>query len=235
MYNIAICDDEIKVLELLEDTIKEKFNDLKLECNYIKTTNPEELLTILDNGNIDVLFLDIDMPIISGMDIGEYLLNKGDEGTRLVFVTNHDALVYKSFKYHPFSFIRKSHLEEEIGTVINSISKNLERMKDTIVIRVNNELVKVKIEDILYFEAEANYINLYGRKENYKFRDTLANLEKILSNRGFIRVHKGYLISQKEVYLVKSKELKLIDGTLIPIGRSYSDAARKELMKYMRL
>lgn len=235
MYSIAICDDELKALELLQRLIKEKFNELKIQANFFETNKPEELLDILKKESIDALFLDIDMPKISGMDIGEYLLSNGDNNTLLIFVTNHDTLVYKSFKYHPFGFIRKSHLNEEISEVIEGVSKKLESKNDSLLIKINNELVKININDILYFEGEANYVNLYTKNEKLKFRETLSNLEKKLSDKGFIRVHKGYLICEKEVFLINSKEVKLNNGTIIPIGRSYSEIAKKELMKYLRL
>lgn len=233
MYNIVICDDEIKTLENISTTIKHEFLSLNIEANYFTSNYPEKIIRILEEDKVDVLFLDIDMPKISGMDIGEYLLNKAMD-TLLVFVTSHDALVYESFKYHPFGFIRKSHLENEISQVVRSVSKKLEDKKESLVIKVNNELVKINLNEILYFEAESNYVNLYTKKENYKFRETLGNLEKQLANKGFLRVHKGYLISEKEVFLIKTKEVKLFDETLIPIGRSYSETVKKELMKYMR-
>ncbi|MDP4146431.1 MAG: LytTR family DNA-binding domain-containing protein [Bacillota bacterium] len=233
VYNIAICDDEIKTLENLTTIIENKFLALNIEGSYFTTTYPEELLEILDKEKIDVLFLDIDMPKISGMDIGQYLLNKSMD-TLLIFVTSHDALVYESFKYHPFGFIRKSHLEDEISQVVQSVAKKLDGKKESLFIKVNNEVIKINLNDILYFEGESNYVNLYTSKEKYRFRETLGNLEKQLANKGFLRVHKGYLISQREVFLIKAKEVKLQDGTLIPIGRSYSENVKKELMKYMR-
>lgn len=233
MYNIVICDDEIKTLENISTIIKHEFLSLNIEANYFTSNYPEKIIRILEEEKVDVLFLDIDMPKISGMDIGKYLLNKAMD-TLLVFVTSHDALVYESFKYHPFGFIRKSHLENEISQVVRSVSKKLEDKKESLVIKVNNELVKINLNEILYFEAESNYVNLYTKKENYKFRETLGNLEKQLANKGFLRVHKGYLISEKEVFLIKTKEVKLFDETLIPIGRSYSETVKKELMKYMR-
>lgn len=233
MYNIAICDDEIKTLENLSTIIKNEFLSLKIESNYFISNYPEELLDILEKEKIDVLFLDIDMPKISGMDIGKHLLNKGVE-ILLIFVTSHDALVYESFKYHPFGFIRKSHLKDEISQVVCSISKKLQEQKENLVIKFNNEVNKINLNEILYFEGESNYVNLYTKNEKFRFRETLSNLEKELLNKGFLRVHKGYLISQKEVFLIKAKELKLYNGTLIPIGRSYSETVKKELMKYMR-
>lgn len=233
MYNIAICDDEIKTLEKVSAKIKNEFLSVKLEGNYFICNYPEQLVELLEKEKIDVLFLDIDMPNINGMEIGQYLIDKGLD-TILVFVTSHDELVYESFKYQPFGFIRKSHLDKEIYDVINSVSKKLEDKNKSILIKANNEIIRINIDEILYFEAESNYVNLYTKASSYRYRETLAQLEKQLASNGFLRVHKGYLVSQKEVFLIKAKEIQLFDGTLIPIGRSYNETVKKELVKYMR-
>ncbi|NLK95323.1 MAG: response regulator transcription factor [Clostridiales bacterium] len=233
MYNIAICDDEVKTLEDMSTTIKNEFSKLRIDGKYFSTSYPEKLLEILDKENIDVLFLDIDMPKITGMDIGEYLLNT-EKDILLIFVTSHNALVYKSFKYHPFGFIRKDYFNEEISQVIESIYLKFQEKIDYMTIKINNEIIKIKLSDILYFEGESNYVNLYTKKEKYRYRDTLTSLEENLHNKGFLRVHKGYLISAKEVFLIKGKEVKLYDGTIIPIGRCYSESTKKDLMKFMR-
>lgn len=233
MFNIAVCDDEAKVLENIADAIRLEFNKLNIQVNYFIESNPEKLLVVLENEKIDALFLDIDMPKISGMDIGEYLINN-EKDTLLIFVTSYDTLVYQSFKYHPFGFIRKSHLSEEIGQVVHSVYKKLISKDDDFVFKCSNEIIKIKLDDILYFEGENNYVNLYTKTDKYRFRETLGNLEKNLSQKGFLRVHKGYLISGKEVFLVKSKEIKLSNGALIPIGRSYSEDVKKQIMRIMR-
>lgn len=233
VYNIAICDDEIKTLQNISTRIKNEFSSFNLDVNYFIYNYPEQLVDLLEREKMDVLFLDIDMPKISGMDIGKYILNKSID-ILLIFVTNHDALVYESFKYQPFGFIRKSHLEDEISQVVSSAIKRLESKNEILVIKINNEVIKINMNEILYFEAESNYVNLFTKNEKYRFRETLGNLQKQLINKGFLRVHKGYLISQKEVFLIKAKEVKLFNGTLIPVGRSFSEDVKKELMKYMR-
>ncbi|WP_297423034.1 LytTR family DNA-binding domain-containing protein [Clostridium sp.] len=233
MYNIAICDDEMIILNDMSVIIKNKFLEFGVNANYFITSNPEKLLNYLEEERVDVLFLDIDMPKINGMDIGEYLLNKKND-TLLIFVTSHDALVYKSFKYHPFGFIRKSHFNEEITQTLDSVVKVLKDKIDTLAIKTGNDVITIKLNEIMYFEGDQNYINLYTHKANYKFRETLGNLEKELGGKGFIRVHKGYLVNQKHVFIFNTKEIKLNNEILIPIGRSYSEIVKKQLMKYMR-
>lgn len=109
MIKVAFCDDETKILEDLSVKIKKEFEKINCEIDLYTTENSIRLLEYLKSCPVDILFLDIDMPTISGMDIAEALLNSKIK-TLLVFVTGQDALVYKSFKYHPFGFIRKAFL-----------------------------------------------------------------------------------------------------------------------------
>lgn len=233
MYKIAICDDEDKILEDLLEAIKLNILRLNIKVEYFTTSDSEELLRYLENEEPHILFLDINMPKFDGMDIGEFLMNK-ESNTSLIFVTSYDELVYQSFKYHPFGFIRKSHFHEEIYDNLKSVMKTLEDKKDSLTIKSGNELIKIEINKIRYFEAEQNYVVVFTDKCNYRFRETLGNLEKELEGKGFLRVHRGYMVNQKWVFIFNSREIKLQDGCIIPIGRSYWEEVKKQLMKFMR-
>jgi len=233
MYHIAICDDEPKILEDLSEIIKATFSKLNVCAEYYSTEDAKALLDHIGENNIDILFLDIDMPKYSGMDVAEYLLNQ-DFKTLLIFVTNHEALVYQSFKYHPFGFIRKNYFSQEIGQVISSAVNVLKDRQDTISIKVNNELIRIKLSDIMYFEADSNYVNIFTTITTYHYRESLGVLEKQLSSKGFIRIHKGYLINQQFVYAIRYNEVELSNKGLLPIGRTNRENVRKLLMKYMR-
>ena len=120
MIKVAFCDDETKILEDLSVKIKKEFEKINCEIDLYTTENSIRLLEYLKSCTVDILFLDIDMPTISGMDIAEALLNSKIK-TLLVFVTGQDALVYKSFKYHPFGFIRKAFFDDEIDRVVKRL------------------------------------------------------------------------------------------------------------------
>lgn len=234
MYNIAICDDETIILEDITNIIKGQFVQLNINANYFMTADSKELISILEKEAIDILFLDIDMPHISGMEVAKYLLDK-DYNTLLIFVTSYDSLVYQTFQYQPFGFIRKNYFKEEISEVIKRADKTLNDKKAALTIKVNNELIKIDLCNIKYFEGDANYVNVYTTDSCYRYRETLGNLEKELFRKGFIRVHKGYLINQQFIHVFKGNEVQLDDETtVIPVGRSYSDNVKKKIMEAMR-
>lgn len=233
MIKVAFCDDEAKILEDLSQRVINEFKSNKCEIDLYTTVNSMELLEHLKASTIDILFLDIDMPRLSGMDIAETLLNS-EINTLLVFVTGQDALVYKSFKYHPFGFIRKTYFDEEISSVVKGLIEELRKNADTFSFKANDSVNRVKIKDILYFESESNYLNLHTKDFVYKFRSTLSAMENELSVKGFIRTHKGFLVNQEHIFSVKTDTVVLDNNDILPIGRTNRDTIKARIMRYMR-
>lgn len=233
MVKVAFCDDEAKILEDLSVKIKSEFENLSCKIDLYTTENSIELLEYLKNYPVDILFLDIDMPTISGMEIAQTLLNS-EIKTLLVFVTGQDTLVYKSFKYHPFGFIRKTYFDEEISGVVKSLVEEMQKSSDTFLFKTNDGFNRIKLRDILYFESESNYINLHTKESVYKFRSTVSAIEKELSTKGFIRTHKGFLVNQEHIFSVKSENVVLSNNVVLPIGRTNRDVIKARIMRYMR-
>ena len=233
MIKVAFCDDEAKILEDLSVKIKKEFEKINCEIDLYTTESSFMLLEYLQSTPVDIIFLDIDMPAISGMDIAEALLNS-DIKTLLVFVTGQDALVYKSFKYHPFGFIRKTYFDEEITGVVKSLAEEIQKSTDTFLFKTGDGVNRIKLKDILYFESESNYLNMHTKDTVYKFRSTLSAIEKELSAKGFIRTHKGFLVNQEHIFSVKSENVVLGNNTVLPIGRTNRDVIKARIMRYMR-
>lgn len=233
MIQIAVCDDEKKILNEICGKIQTAFKGLNCQIDITKTSSPFELLEHLKNNAVDVLFLDIDMPSLSGMDIAQFLMDN-EIKTLLIFVTSHDALVYQSFKYHPFGFIRKSHFDEEIGTVVKGLVVELQKKSEYFTFKTNEGFFKVLFSDILYFESESNYINLHCTDKQYRFRSTITSLEQELISKGFIRTHKGFLVNQQHIFAIKGDDIELSDKKLLPIGRTNRDSIKKTILRYMR-
>lgn len=236
MYHIAICDDEKEILQELSQRIKENFERKNILAEYLCLDDSRKLMDILQTGKVDVLFLDIDMPYFSGMDIAGWMTEQGLQ-TILIFVTSHDALVYQTFAYRPFGFMRKTHLYDEIEELIHRIQKELTERKQELVLSQGKERIRVFIKDIVYIETEGNYLYINEKNHVIKIRETMTNMEKDLAGKGFIRCHKGYLINSDYIEKWKSSEIEMRgrEGkTSIPIGRSYEKEVRKRILECIR-
>ena len=118
---IYLCDDEYKILENMKKTVQQCQSASEVQG----FSSGRELMRALEKEVCDILLLDIDMPDINGMDIAKWLVGL-KKRPLLIFVTSHDELVYESFQYHPFGFIRKNYFDIEIRKVLADCVKELE-------------------------------------------------------------------------------------------------------------
>ncbi len=190
----------------------------------------------IQRDKIDVLLLDIDMPYHNGMDIAGYINGHGLK-MLLIFITSHDALVYQTFEYRPFGFIRKTHIDQEINELVKRVCKELLENKQELVIRKGQELIRVLIKDIIYIEAEKNYLMIRTRDDMFRIRETMTGVEKELQGKGFIRCHKGYLVNADYIEKLRSSEVLLKAGNesiVLPVGRSYEKEVREKILEFDR-
>lgn len=252
MYHIILCDDEKEILEELLGKVRKCFEARGIPAQYDCVTDARVLMERIRHARIDVLFLDIDMPYYSGMDIAG-VLHERHRDTLLVFVTSHDALVYQTFAYRPFGFVRKTHMDEELDALGERICRELSDNKRELAVRKGQELVRVLLKDIVYMEAEGNYLLLRLRAPAscasaacaaedgeglLRIRETMADMEGALGGKGFIRCHKGYLINAAYIERLRSAELVLWDGEQrwrLPVGRSYEKEVRRKVTELLRM
>lgn len=231
---IYACDDDAKILEDICKKVRECAPQNEIEG----FTSGTKLLEMLEKEPCDLLLLDIDMPDISGMDIAKRLnIVKNAETNKkmlLVFVTSHDELVYESFQYHPFGFIRKHYFDDEIKKVLKDCEMEFHKNAKNFCFRSEGMDTRILLSEIKYFEADSNYLKIYADGGEYRFRSTMAAVENSLGQQGFIRIHKGFLVNQAAVKSINSEVANLIDGTVLPMGKTYVDDAKDKLMRYMR-
>lgn len=232
MIHIAICDDENKICEWYSDRIKAILCKENVSVDVSLYCDSRQFFEILKHTMYDIVFLDIDMPEISGLQIAEEMMRLCKKPL-LVFVTNQDALVYQSFQYHPFGFIRKSCFDDEIEGVLLSAIKEILKEDLRFIFRFESETMSLLVSEIIYFEASGNYLIIHTKNDKYRCRDTMTNVEIELSAKGFIRSHKGFLLNQEAVFRIGNDTITLLDGNVLPIGRSKKDAVKQQLMRYL--
>ena len=233
MIKVVICDDEKIILQQLQNYVSAVLGEQKVEYELLTFSHPMKLLQMLKNDKADILLLDIDMPGINGMDIASEL-RKQEHQPLLIFVTCHESFVYESFQYQPFDFIRKSCYEKDLKNSLLRALNQLKNRKQEYLIEQGDMIIRLQLSDILYFEACANYITIVTKETSYQQRKPMHQLQEELQRAGFIRIHKGYLVNQKAIYILKSDKVILINNIELPIGRHYNANAKAEIMKYLR-
>lgn len=212
MLKIAIVDDEkifIKsFVERLGKYIKEGIDEIFIFDNSLNFLNSDTIY--------DLVFLDIDMPGIEGITVAQRRIN-ADE--KIVFVSNVESLVFRAYNAtEAIGFIRKSHLEDDLRDVFRMI-KDFKKRKKYIIVRKGANLINISCTDIYYFEKQINDVIIHTVNGEVTYRQTIKELEKQLSDCGFIKNHEGYLVNVDYIYCIGTSEIILTNKSKIPISR----------------
>ncbi|MCB0455516.1 MAG: response regulator transcription factor [Aequorivita sp.] len=222
---IIVDDDEIDRLTVI--SFVKRFPEFTI-CGIFE--NAEVALKATDFNNIDVLFLDIDMPGESGLQ----LRKKAQQVPACVFITSHPEHALESFGLETLDFIVKPLKMERFAETVKRISEFMEiREKaslyeaslggDVIYIKEGHDQVKVKLHEILYLEALKDYTLLVTEKKRHCVLSNLGNLLNSEHFNSFIRVHRSFAVQKNFIDTVRVNELVLHDNKVIPIGRSYKE------------
>ncbi|MBK7639221.1 MAG: response regulator transcription factor [Bacteroidetes bacterium] len=218
MIAIAI-DDEPLALELIEAYCS-NLNDLQLVQSF---TNTAKAKIYLQNNTVDLIFLDIQMPNISGIDF----YNNLEEKPLVIFTTAYSNYALKGFELNaidyllkPFDFERfhKAVIKAKEYFAFSNKSKNEVRY---IYVRADYALIKIDCNEILFLESIDDYIKIHllGKKPIMTL-GTLKSMEEKLPNELFTRVHRSYIVSINKIESVKGKNIQM-NASEIPISNKY--------------
>ena len=235
MLKIAVCDDD----PIMLDFVSKNANTLLAQSGAGHTTvrflSGTEFLKAHKAAPFDVVFLDIDMPKISGFDVAEQI-NSINE-TLIIFVTSHDELVYSSIRFRPFRFIRKTYLENELSetleAVINEITKRDSGRKF---------MFQTKSGEVFVDLSRVEYIEIYGHWLRVCIKDdeplncygSLSDFERKLEEHDFVRTHKSFLVNCKFIFAIEKNQVVLDDKTIIPLSRYKSEMVKNKFKKLLR-
>jgi DNA-binding LytR/AlgR family response regulator len=226
MRAIAI-DDEPLPLDILESYC-EAIPFLKLEKTFTQTTVAARYL---ENHPVDLIFLDINMPSISGIDFYKNLENQ----TMVIFTTAHSQYAVEGFNLNAIDYLLKPYSPERFAAAVNKANDYFSFLHtkettqlDHVFVRAEYNLVKIKLSEILYIEGLADYIKIHLEgKKTILSRITMKEMSTKLPAT-FIRVHRSFIIPKARVESVRNKNI-LLAGNSIPIGASYLKDVSKAL------
>lgn len=216
MKAIAL-DDEPLALEVVRShASKVPFLDLKAEF-----TDAFKAIEYLQKETVDLIFLDIKMPDISGIDF----LNSLNKKPMVIFTTAYSEHAVTSFELDAIDYLLKPF---SLSRFVKGCNKAYELFQlrnksgsaDFIFLKIGYEQEKVHFSDILYLEAAGNYVSFVLRDRNLLSRMTFVELEAVLPRNKFIRIHRSYMASVNEIDKIERHQVH-IQGAVIPVSESY--------------
>lgn len=181
----------------------------------------------------DILFLDIDMPGMSGLDLRKQL----SKVPACIFVTSHPEYALEGFETAALDFLVKPLRSERFEKAIERLQHFLEIHnkaglldytlgEDTLFIKDGHNHIKLKLHEIIYLEALKDYTGIITSKKRYCVLSPLGNLLQQKSFKSFVRIHRSYAVQKHFINKITAKEV-MVNNTMLPIGRTYKETLDK--------
>lgn len=235
MLRIAMCDDNLQSTEAylrLLESIAEKNG---IEISITKYSSANEILFEWEEKDrqADVLFLDIHMDEIDGMELAARLRERGYK-SEIIFLTKDPGQMQKAFDVEAFHYVVKNNTT---GTKFKEIFLRLvekisQKKKEYITFSCAGENRNILVDSIRYFQVDVRVVTVYYNEgQSFEFYSTIGKIENALCAKGFIRIYRSMLVNIAYVRSATPTEVVMMDGTKLPVGRSYWKELKEELAR----
>lgn len=234
---IAI-DDEPLALNVLEGYIQQ-IPELEL---LEKFTNPIKALEFLAKQEVDLLFVDIQMPDLTGLELTALLKNK----PVLILTTAYSEYAVEGFKADALDYLLKPidfpDFERAVGKAKDwiytkrSSTMNIQANQDFLFIRSEYKIIRINFEEIKYIQGMSEYVRIHlTTGKPIMSLISLKSVESQLPESKFMRVHKSFIVNLQKINIIERNEIVYDDGTVIPVGPQYKEAFQAFLDKNFML
>ncbi|MFW5644430.1 MAG: LytR/AlgR family response regulator transcription factor [Bacteroidota bacterium] len=229
--NCIIIDDDKLSRRIIEEFIT-KTDGLHLKYSFADAVEPINTLTKEDE--IHLIFLDIEMPEMSGIDF----LNSYKNPPQIIIVSAKGKYALDAFEYDVTDYLLKpvtySRFYKAVDKAFARFEKNKENLigKDEIFIKKNSTLVRLNYNEILWVEALENYVIFNTYKEKYTIHFTMKAIEQRLPSNKFTRVHRSFIVNTSRIDVIEDNSvvIKTAEGNkTIPIGKSYKEKLMRDI------
>lgn len=222
MITAIAIDDEPKAIEVIQHHISKISGVMLMEHFY----NAKEALTYLKQNPVDLIFLDINMPHLSGLEMLDELQRK----PQVIFTTAYADYAVDSYNYNAVDYLLKPFDFERFQIAIDKVKKRLEEFKQQpfFFIKDGFKNIKIEFEDILFIKGSGNYLDIFTNNKNYSPRMTFSELVEELPSAQFIRVHQSYIVNIAHILKIENNHVYVTTHKL-PISSRYKEILFKRL------
>ncbi|WP_281986479.1 LytR/AlgR family response regulator transcription factor [Aquimarina aggregata] len=225
MIKIGIIDDEILARKVLEEYCA-KIDNFEL---VLSTGNPLEFINFIQQNEVDLIFLDIEMPELNGIEILRSMINP----PKVILTTAYSEYALESYNYGVIDYLLKPVKIERFLKAINKVSasKIIQPKKNSgteeLQIKHDGMPVNISFQSILYIQSFGNYLKIFTDSRMYLISETLTNINTLLSE-NFQRTHKSYITNLDRVTKATRTYL-LIDNNKVPVSATYKIIVSEKL------
>lgn len=232
MYNIGICDDGKSVCASLEEMVLQYAEKSRREIDIKVWYAGEELCRYLEQGGqLDILFLDIALLELTGIEVGEFIRNKMDNrGMQIIYISGEASHAQKLFKTQPMEFLIKPISVQQIEDTLELAMKLMEKNPERFEFQNGRDYYYIPYGEIIYFESKGRKIKIVCADAEKEFYGAIRELEKKLPGE-FFSIHQSYVINRTHVVRYSYETVEMDDGTMLPISKAYRKQIRERLLR----
>lgn len=234
---IFLCDDNHVFVDIIQTKIKDILVSKQRSYKIYDFSAGEALIEAFSRYEPDVIFLDIDMPHMTGFEAAERL-QKMKPSVNIVFITSHEDKVFQSYEFHPFWFVRKSHLDDlmiVLDRLISKIDAESAAEQQFTKLISENKTIEIDIKETIYIQAYKHYIiikNLDGSEKQTRCK--ISDAERQLSEYDFIRIQNSVIVNCRFITKVTSKTIVLQDKDEFNVSRDRSEYVKAAYQRFVR-
>jgi len=227
--NCIAIDDEPRALEVIERYCV-KSGIVNLRASF---REPLKAIEFLNRESTELVFLDINMPGINGIELLSTLAVK----PMVIFTTAYSDYAVESYQLNAIDYLLKPITFERFLTAANKalnlhLMKNNAQRKDDFgdyaFVKSGAQTYQVKISEILYLEKDGNYISIVLKDKKILIRQNMVDIFEVIPAQNFVRVHKSFVVAIRHIAMVENHQL-IINSDKIPIGSTYRDELKTRL------
>lgn len=231
---IAVCDDDSMMIVTLKAHIQAWAQRNKQQVAITSYESAESfLLNWTSPTMFNLLFLDIKMSSMSGMELAE-VIRKVDSEMAIVFVTADRDSILQGYTVNALHYLIKPISEEDCSACLSKVKERLVR-DDTsaLVVQTDGRLMRIRYDDIMYFESISHYLHVHSTKEEVRYRKNIGEAEEELSGlKEFVRIHRSYLVNLRYVSSVEDNDVVLENNEKLRVSRTHWRDTYRAFVRY---
>ena len=227
-YKIAICDDSDADREYVLNMVNRWAAGVGHVAHIASFSSAENFMFhYAEENDYDILLLDIEMGAMDGVTMAKQL-RKNNDTVQIVFITGYSDYIAEGYEVAALHYLMKPVKEEKLFSVLDRAVEKLSKNEKVLNFESHGEMIRVPIYQIRYADVLGNYVTVHGLSD-VTVKMTLGDLEKSLDER-FYRVGRSAIINLTQISRVTKTEIKLSDGTVIPLPRGAYDGINRAII-----
>lgn len=235
MIQCIIIEDQPPAQRVLKKYIAD-IGNLDLKATF---TDALSAIDFIKSEKIDLIFLDIHLPKISGIEFLKVIKHKPS----VILTTAFSDYALESYDFGVIDYLLKPFSFERFVQAVNKVPRlgidfieektlaEKNRLSDVVFIKSGYEHIKIEVEGIRFIRSDADYTEIHTKKKKYLSQETLRYWQENLDAQKFIRIHKSYILNITEIYKINANQVVLEDKETLPIGRAFKEGFMQLVIK----